>query len=340
MIFEDLHWIDAETQALLDLLAESVARARVLLLVNHRPEYRHNWAGKSHYLQIRLDPLGTRNTAYMLSALLGEGDELAPVKRLIADRTGGNPFFIEEIVQELFDEDVLVRNGTVKIARALTQLRLPPTVQGILDARIDRLTAGQKELLQTLAVMGRQSPLGLIRKVAGGSEPQLQRMLADLQASGFIHEQPAIAGVEYVFKHALTQEVAFVSLLNEQPKLLHDRVGQAVEALYAGYLDDHLGDLAYHFTHGANPDKAVRVPDTGRQTIAGAFRIHRIRNAVCSEALDLIKALPESLERDATRTRAREHAGARDVHHPQGLHRVRNDRGERGRAREIGREER
>ena len=132
VIFEDLHWIDSETQALLDLLANSLANARVLLLVNYRPEYRHEWTNKSYYAQLRLDPLGGAEGAAMLAALLGESVELKPLKRLITERTGGNPFFTEEIVQALFDEGALVRNGAVKVTRSLSQLRLPPTVQGIL----------------------------------------------------------------------------------------------------------------------------------------------------------------------------------------------------------------
>jgi predicted ATPase len=130
VIFEDLHWIDGQTQALLDLLANGLARASVLLLVNYRPEYSHEWTNKSYYSQVPLYPLGSEDGAAMLASLLGEGVELNSLKRLIAERTGGNPFFIEEIVQALFDEGALMRNGTVKVARSLSQLRLPPTVQG------------------------------------------------------------------------------------------------------------------------------------------------------------------------------------------------------------------
>src|SRR5216683_3018665 len=156
VIFEDLHWIDSQTQELLDLLTESIANARVLLLFNYRPEYRHQWTNKSYYTQLRLDTLSEEGAAAMLSALLGEGVELAPLKRLVIERTEGNPFFIEEMVQALVDEGALVRNGLVRVARSLAQLRLPSTVQGILAARIDRLSAEQKDLLQTLAVMGRE----------------------------------------------------------------------------------------------------------------------------------------------------------------------------------------
>jgi class 3 adenylate cyclase len=148
VIFEDLHWIDAQTQALLDVLADSIANARVLLLVNYRPEYRHEWNSKSNYSQLKLPPLDSSDGAAMLASLLGEGVELNPLKRLISERTGGNPFFIEEIVQALFNEGALTRNGTVKVTRSLSQLRLPPTVQGILASRIDRQPGDHKQLLQ------------------------------------------------------------------------------------------------------------------------------------------------------------------------------------------------
>ena len=207
-----MHWIDSETQALLDLLADSIANSRVLLLVNYRPEYWHEWTNKSYYSQFRLEALGRESAGEMLSALLGDGIELAPLKRLVIERTEGNPFFIEEMVQALFDEGALMRNGAVKVARSLSQFRLPATVQGMLAARIDRLSAEQKDLLQTLAVIGRESPLGLVRQVTSQPDPQLERMLAELQASEFIYERPALAGAEYIFKHALTQEVAYNSL--------------------------------------------------------------------------------------------------------------------------------
>jgi class 3 adenylate cyclase len=257
VIFEDLHWIDEQTQALLDVLADSIANARVLLLVNYRPEYRHEWSNKSHYVQIGLKPLGRENAEELLTALLGDAVELQPLKRLIIERTGGNPFFIEEMVQALFDEGALVRNGMVKVMRSLPQLRLPPTVQGILAARIDRLSAEQKELLQTLAVIGREAPLGLVRKMTAAPEVHLERMLAALRAAEFIYEQTALADSEYVFKHALTQEVAYNSLLIERRKVLHERAGNALESIFVEQLDDHLTQLAHHYRYSDNLDKAV-----------------------------------------------------------------------------------
>jgi class 3 adenylate cyclase/ribosomal protein L40E len=226
LIFEDLHWIDEQTQALLDLLVDSIGNARLLLLVNYRPEYRHEWTNKSHYVQLGLNPLGRESAEELLAALLGEAAELNPLKRLVIERTGGNPFFIEEMVQTLFDEGALVRNGVVKVTRSLSQLRLPPTVQGMLAARIDRLSADQKELLQTMAVLGRESPLALIRRVTTAQDIRLDRMVAELRAAEFIYEQSALGDTDYVFKHALTQEVAYNSLLIERRKVLHERAGK------------------------------------------------------------------------------------------------------------------
>jgi predicted ATPase len=161
VIFEDLLWIDADTPALLELLCDSIATARLLLLMNYRPEYRHDWGGRSYYTQLRLDPLGPDGADEMLTVLLGDAPELATMKEVIAARTEGNPFFIEEIVQALFEEGVLTGNGRVKLGRPFSQKSIPTTVQGMLAARIDRLPREERELLQTLAAIGREFPLRL-----------------------------------------------------------------------------------------------------------------------------------------------------------------------------------
>jgi len=257
VIFEDLHWIDAETQALLDLLADAIANARVLLLVNYRPEYRHGWSSKTYYAQLRLDPLGQESAEELLDALLGDDSSLQPLKRLIIEKTHGNPFFMEETVQVLLDEGVLVRNGEVKLTKPLSELRIPPTVQVILASRIDRLPAEEKDLLQTLAVMGKEFPLGLVKKVTGKSEDDLERMLGDLQLAEFIYEQPALPDVEYSFKHSLTLEVAYNTVLTERRRVLHERTAAAIESLYAERLDDHLAELVHHYRQAGNLHKAI-----------------------------------------------------------------------------------
>ncbi len=239
--FEDLHWIDSETQALLNLLVDGIATARILLLVNYRPEYHHQWGNKTYYSQLRLDPLGREGAQELLTALMGDDESTLALKRLIIERTEGNPFFMEEMVQALFEQAVLARNGAAKLVKPLNEIRVPPTVQAILASRIDRLPAAEKELLQTLALLGREFSSGLIKRVAGKSDDELERMLSDLQLNEFIYEQPAMGDVEYTFKHALTLEVAYNSVLVERRRLLHERAGQAIEALYADRLEDHSG---------------------------------------------------------------------------------------------------
>jgi len=296
VLIEDLHWIDGETQALLDLLADSIGSAKILLLVNYRPEYRHEWGNRTHYTQLRLDPLGTESAVELLSALLGDGPDLQPLKRLIIERTEGNPFFMEETVQVLLDEGALARNGTVRLTKSLNELKIPPTVQAILAARIDRLPPDEKELLQTLAVLGREFPLGLIRRVVQRSDAELDRMLADLQLAEFTYEQPAFPEVEYIFKHALTQQVAYNSMLGERRKLLHDRAGQAMEVMFAEQLDDHLGELARHYSRSDNVSKAVEYLGRASQQ---ALQRSAYADAVSSlsAAIDLLQKRPDSPER-------------------------------------------
>jgi class 3 adenylate cyclase/tetratricopeptide (TPR) repeat protein len=257
VIFEDLHWIDGESQAFLNLLADSIGTARILMLVNYRPEYRHEWGHKTYYTQLRLDPLGKESADEMLTALLGDGPEIPPLKRLIIEKTEGNPFFMEETVLVLLDEGALVRNGTTKLTRPMNQLKIPPTVQAILAARIDRLTPDQKDLLQTLAVIGTEFKLGLVGKVTAKPGPELEPILSELQLGEFIYEQPAFGDVEYIFKHALTHAVAYRSVLNERRRILHERIGVALESMYSESLDDHLAELAHHYARSGNPTKAV-----------------------------------------------------------------------------------
>src|SRR5262249_30476918 len=159
----------------------------------------HEWVGRTHYTQLRLDPLGRESSAEMLSALLGDHAELDPLKRLIIERTQGNPFFIEEMVQALFDEGALVCNGQVGLKKPLPQITIPATVQAVVASRIDRLPPTAKELLQLLAVMGREFTLSLVRQVAAVAEPELDDMLSDLQRSEFIYEQPASPDPQYAF---------------------------------------------------------------------------------------------------------------------------------------------
>ena len=297
VIFEDLHWIDNETQAFLNQLAETIATAKVLLLVSYRPEYSHHWNSKTYYTQLRLDPLGQESAQEMLSTLLGYGTELAPLKRVIIEKTEGNPFFMEETVQVLLDERALVRDGsTVRLTRPLEELKIPPTVQAILAARIDRLAADEKDLLQILAVIGKEFTLSLVRAITGRTDDDLGRMLNDLQLAEFIYEQTALGDVEYTFKHALTQEVAYNSVLSERRRQLHDRIGASIEVLFTQSIDDHFNQLAHHYGRGANTRKAVEyLRRAGEQAVRrSAFREGL---ASLTHGLELLQKLPDDSQR-------------------------------------------
>jgi class 3 adenylate cyclase len=312
IIFEDLHWLDAETQAFLQLLSESIPTVRILLLVNYRPEYQHSWGGKTYYTQLRLDPLGKEQAEELLSALLDgtsesplprwerarervREDDLQVLKRFILDKIEGNPFFIEEIVQSLREQGLLPVGATGR-SPLPTDLRIPTTVQGVLTARIDRLPLEEKSLLQTLAVIGREFGASLLRKVVDQTEAELLGLLSRLQASEFIYEQPTFPEVEYIFKHALTQEVAYNSMLIERRKVLHERTAQAMEEVYRHRLEDHYSELAHRYTRSGNTQKAVDYLQlAGQQAVQRSAHAEAISHL--TTALELLKTLPDTPER-------------------------------------------
>jgi len=300
LIFEDLHWIDTETQAFLDLVSESVATAKVLLLVNYRPQYQHGWGSKTYYTQLRLDPLGEAEARELLTAVLGDeaSADRSELERLVMEKTQGNPFFIEEVVETLAEEGVLAgERGGYRLERAPCELQIPATVQGVLGARIDRLKAQEKELLQTLAVIGKKFSIGLLQAVTQQKGEELYGKLSGLQSAEFIYEQPAFPDPEYTFKHALTQEVAYGSMLRERRAVLHESTGQAIEEIYGEALDEHYGELAHHYGRSANTPKAVEyLRLAGEQAVARSAygeAIGRLKQGV-----ELVKTLPETRARD------------------------------------------
>jgi predicted ATPase len=295
---EDLHWLDDESQALLDLLATAIDSARVLLVVSYRPEYRLRWGGRPHCVRLRLEPLGSESASEMLSEMLGFSDEIAILRQRIVETTGGIPFFMEETVQALFDEGALEkRDGSVQLLKPHSSLKIPPTVQAILAARIDRLHNDEKNLLQILSVFGREFVLSLARAVAGRSEGELDRLIANLELGQFVYEQPSISDVEYIFKHALTQEVAYNSVLLERRRQLHESVGQAIELLYSDSLDDHLADLAHHFSRSGNRGKAVEyLRRAAAQALSRGASAQAVKDL--EAARNLVKEIPAGIQRD------------------------------------------
>src|SRR5215467_4499478 len=251
LIVEDLHWIDSETQALLDGLMDSLPTARILFLTNYRPEYQHRWGNKTYYLQLRIDPLPPESAEELLTALLGEDPTLESLRRTLIARTEGNPFFLEESVRTLVETEVLVgERGAYRIAKAPQAWQIPATAQAILAARIDRLPPEDKRLLQAASIIGKDVPFALLQTIADASEDDLRRALSHLQAAEFLYEASIFPDLEYTFKHALTHEVTYGGLLQERRRQLHARIVQAIEALYPERLAEQIERLAHHAVRG------------------------------------------------------------------------------------------
>jgi predicted ATPase len=297
MVFEDVHWIDSETQALLNSLVESLPSAQLLLLVNYRPEYQHGWGSKTYYTQLRLDPLPPASADAFLHALLGNDPSLAPLKPQLIARTEGNPFFLEESVRTLVETGVLVGTpGAYRLAQPLEGLQVPATVHAVLAARIDRLPLEEKRLLQTAAVVGMEVPLPLLQAMAELPEANLYRGLTHLQAAEFLYETHLFPERAYTFKHALTHEVAYQAVLLERRRELHGRAAQALETLFPARLAEHYHALAHHYSRSGNATKAVDyLHRAGQQAVERSAYADAMSHL--TSALDLLTTLPESRAR-------------------------------------------
>jgi tetratricopeptide (TPR) repeat protein len=296
LLFEDLHWIDSETQAMLESLVESLPTARLLLLVNYRPEYQHRWANKTYYTQLRLDPLPPESAGEILDSVLGNDQGLQSLKQLLIERTQGNPFFLEESVRTLVETKVLAgERGNYHLEKKVESTQVPATVQAVLAARIDRLPLEEKQLLQSAAVIGKDVPFSLLQAITELSDEALRRGLTHLQAAEFLYETSLFPDLEYTFKHALTHEVAYGSLLHERQRALHVRIVEAIETLYPDRLIEQIERLAHHAVRGEVWAKALSYL---RQAGTKADARSALREAVSyfEQALTALAQLPDDRE--------------------------------------------
>jgi class 3 adenylate cyclase/tetratricopeptide (TPR) repeat protein len=296
LVFEDLQWTDTETQGVLDSLVESLATAPILLSVNYRPEYRHEWGSKTYYRQLRIDPLPPASADELLRSLLGDDastESLAPV--LIA-RTEGNPLFLEESVRTLAETGALVGGpGAYRLARPVETIRIPSSVQAILAARIDRLRPELKRLLQAAAVVGKDVPLALLSAVAEMPEEELAPALRALQAAEFLYETRLFPDVEYTFKHALTHEVAYGSVLQERRRSLHATILEALEGLHVGRFGEQVEVLAHHAVRAGIAPKAIAyLREAGSRAVARSANPEAIE--LLDQALALLAEAPQTRE--------------------------------------------
>src|SRR5438093_4371 len=290
VVFEDLHWIDGETQTLLESLIESVPAARLVLLVNYRPDYQHTWSGKTYYRQLRIDPLPPESADELLEALLGADVALGPLRQLLVERTEANPLFLEESVRALAGE-----RGAYRLTRPVESLKIPATVQAILAARIDRLAPEAKRLLQAAAVIGKDVPMPLLLAIADAPEPEVRADLTHLQAAEFLYETRIFPDLEYTFKHALTHEVAYGGLLHDRQRALHARITEAIERLAPERVAEQADRLAHHALRGEVWEKAVAyLRQAGLRAMARAANREAV--AQLEQALGALRRLPETRE--------------------------------------------
>ena len=268
LAFEDLHWVDPETEAIIEGIVDAAAGTRTLGLFNFRPEYRVPWTGRTHYQQIALRPLDAAAAGELLADWLGQDPTLSDFVGLVRERTGGNPFFMEEVVQATIESGALVgTRGRFRLEHPLETINVPPTVQSLLAARIDRLDENSKRLLQTAAVIGDDVLETLLIRVAGLDRDALQDGLRRLVQSEFLYEASLYPKREYAFKHPLTREVAYASMLRERRHALHARVAEALEALAGDSAEQHATLLAHHW------EQAGRVLEAARWQARAAARL-------------------------------------------------------------------
>jgi class 3 adenylate cyclase len=258
-LLEDLHWFDGSSEAFLEPLLDPPPGAKTLMVLNFRPEYRADWMQKPSYQQVALQPLGPEAITELLRDLLGDHPSLERLPGLIRERTGGNPFFIEEVILSLVESGVLEgAKGAYRLVRPVGEVGIPRTVHDILAARIDRLQERDKQVLQSASVIGKKFPETVLRRIVQLPDHELGAALRFLQGAEFIYEEALYPEAEYAFKHPLTQQVALDTQLRERRARIHASVAQVIEELHQEKLDEQAALLAYHWEEAGEPLLAAR----------------------------------------------------------------------------------
>jgi tetratricopeptide (TPR) repeat protein len=298
LILEDWHWADAASDAALRHLLGVIARSLLLVVITYRPDYQPRWGNLSYHTSVLLSPLDARHTEAISRAVLG-AEHLPPgLAALIYTRTGGNPFFIEEVCRSLREAGVvLVEDGRAVLTQALDTLTLPDTVQAIIRTRLDRLDPDAREVVRLASVIGRTFGRRLLERLYAGQAP-LSQVLETLKALEMIQQTRVLPEAEYMFTHVLTQEVAYETLLLQRRKVLHGMVGEAIEALYHNRLEEQVDLLQQHFSRAENWPKAVHY---GRQAAENAMRLHQFHEALITleQVQTWLLRMPEDESRQA-----------------------------------------
>ena len=257
VFLEDVHWMDKLSEEFFTYLSRCIHGHSFMMLSAYRPEATPPWAQGAHYQKLGLETLGLNSSIRLVMNLLG-GLKLAPdLEGKIAEKAGGNPFFMEEIVRELLERGDLVREGDRYIRRRpLDQIEIPPTIKGVIAARMDRLNEDLKRITQVASVIGRDFAYKVLKSVMELGE-ELRGQLTNLVGMELLYEKTLYPELEYIFKNSLTQDVAYESLLKQRRQEIHGRIARAIEALYAEKLEPHYEILAHHWELSGNPEKAI-----------------------------------------------------------------------------------
>jgi class 3 adenylate cyclase/tetratricopeptide (TPR) repeat protein len=301
LVVEDLHWLDQPSEAFLRFLGESLGASPLMLLVTYRPGYHHSWGEKSYYSQITLYPLSEAESGTLIASVLRVADIPRDLHELISRKGEGNPFYLEEITKSFLERGIIRRaGGGYRLSRALTPSDVPETIQDVIVSRIDRLPEEHKQVIQTAAVIGREFAARLLRRIADIQE-QLDDCLSELKNLEFIYEKSVFPDLEYIFKHVLTQEAAYNSLLSNRRTRLHTAIGLAIEELHRERLAEHYEELAHHFMRGEAWEKAflylLKSGDKARQVYANQEAIAFYTQAIevsgrITPALEAVQLLP------------------------------------------------
>jgi class 3 adenylate cyclase/tetratricopeptide (TPR) repeat protein len=296
LALEDLHWMDTSSEEAAKYLLESIPGARVLMIFTYRPEFVHTWGGKSFHSQINLNRLSNRETLAMVSQMLGSHDISYDLQELILNKTEGVPFFIEEFVRALRDMQIIKRtNGSYHLAKDVSRMIIPSTVQDVIMARVDSLTEGPKSVLQDGSAIEREFSYELIKAVTDFPEQELLFHLSVLKEAELLYGRGIFPNTAYVFRHAVTREVVYDSMLPSRKKALHQRIGEAIEELYGDSLDGYYSVLADHFMLSEDYQKSA---DYSRLTHERARKQAALKSAIsyAQKRIVALEHLPPSPE--------------------------------------------
>jgi len=268
---EDLHWMDKSSEEFLNYFIDCLAQSPILLILLYRPEYAHQWGSKSYYTKIGLSQFTSPSSVELIRAILYDCEIEPELETLIMDRSAGIPLYIEELIFSLLENGSIQREkNQCYLAKAPKDIQVPDTIQGIIAARMDRLEDNLKRTLQVASVIGRDFAFRILQTITGMRE-ELKSYLLNLQGLEFIYEKRLFPELEYIFKHALTQEVAYNSLLLKRRKELHEKIGQAIEKIYPQRLEEFYEMLAYHYYEGQDWAKALNYLAKAGDKVAAAY---------------------------------------------------------------------